>query len=148
MAKNFNAGDVIGVMVMVQNPSATIGNYYGGKYLGRALKQLQEADGAAYQLMVDEVAKLLQTNKTIRDALKKKQTEQKLIDLLRDPSKFTENEFAQEWIADTTFDVRREMLKAMIIASPETRTNKSTPMYKTMLKDGGIQPAGLPHGVR
>ena len=138
IAKNFNAGDVIGVMVMVQNPSATIGNYYGGKYLGRALKQLQEADGAAYQLMVDEVAKLLQTNKTIRDALKKKQTEQKLIDLLRDPSKFTENEFAQEWIADTTFDVRREMLKAMIIASPETRTNKSTPMYKTMLKDAGF----------
>ena len=138
IAKNFTAGDVIGVMVMVQNPSATIGNYYGGKYLGRALKQLQEADGAAYQRMVDEVAKLLQTNKTIRDALKKKQTEQKLIDLLRDPSKFTENEFAQEWIADTTFDVRREMLKAMIITSPETRTNKSTPIYKTMLKDAGF----------
>ena len=138
IAKNFNAGDVIGVMVMVQNPSATIGNYYGGKYLGRALKQLQEADGAAYQLMVDEVSKLLQTNKTIRNALKKKQTEQKLIDLLRDPSKFTENEFAQEWIADTTFDVRREMLKAMIISSPETRTTISTPMYKTMLKDAGF----------
>lgn len=138
IAKNFKAGDVIGVLIMVQNPSATIGNYYGGKYLGRALKQLQEADGDAYQLMVDEVAILLQTNEAIGEALKKKQTEQKLIDLLRDPSKFTENEFAKEWISDTTFDVRREMLKAMIISSPETRTTKATPIYKTMLKDAGF----------
>ena len=138
IAKNFTSGDVIGIMIMVQNPSATIGNYYGGKYLGRGLKQLQEADGAAYQLMIDEVTKLLQTNKKIRNALKQKQTEQKLIDLLRDPSKLTENEFAKEWISDTTFEVRREMLKAMIINSPDTRTNKSTPIYKTMLKDAGF----------
>ena len=138
IAKNFTSGDVIGIMIMVQNPSATIGNYYGGKYLGRGLKQLQEADGAAYQLMIDEVTKLLQTNKKIRNALKQKQTEQKLIDLLRDPSKLTENEFAKEWISDTTFEVRREMLKAMIINSPDTKTNKSTPIYKTMLKDAGF----------
>jgi len=138
IAKKFKAGVEIGVLIMVQNPSASIGYYYGGKYLGRGLKKLQESDATTYDAMIDAIINLMETNAKIKDGLATNKTQDKLIKLLRDPSKYSENEFAQEWITDTTFEVRREMLKAMIIKSADTRTNKSTPVYKMMLKEAGF----------
>jgi len=136
--KQFKTGEKVGVMIMVQNPSATIGNIYGGKYIGRGLAQIQNADPKAYEDIYKSIEEFVDTNKSVVKAVKKNKSREQLLELLRNPSSYTEAEFAKEWIADTSFDARRELLKSMIITSQETRTNKSTPSYKISLKDAGF----------
>ena len=134
----FKAGEKVGIMIMVQNPSATIGNIYGGKYIGRGLAQIQNADPKAYEDIYKSIEEFVDSNKSVSAVVKKNNSREQLLELLRNPSSYTEAEFANEWIADTSFDARRELLKSMIITSQETRTNKSTPSYKISLKDAGF----------
>ena len=51
-------------MIMVQSPNATLGNYYGGKYLGRALGQIKKSNPNEYQVVVEGIRELLENNKS------------------------------------------------------------------------------------
>lgn len=138
IANQYQEGSKVGVVIMTQNPSSTIGNFYGAKYLGRGLKAIQQSNPSLYNEVFNSIADLLNNNVKIREELDKNKTSAKLLELFRDPSKYTEQQFAEEYIKDTSFEVRRPLADAMLINSEETRTNKSTPIYKTALKDAGF----------
>ena len=139
IAKRFKAGEKIGIMIMVQNPSATIGNYYGGKYLGRGLALLKKTNDQAYSEVINGVQKILDENKTVKKDLKKKnKTSNKIMELVSSPEKYSETEFAKQWILDTTFETRRILLKTLFIKSQQTRVTKKTNKAKLALKDAGF----------
>ena len=124
---------------MVQKPSATIGNYYGGKYLGRGLALLKKTNQQAYSEVIGGVQKILDENKTVKKDLKKKdKTSNKIMELVSSPEKYSETEFAKQWILDTTFDTRRILLKTLFIKSQQTRVTKKTNKSKLALKDAGF----------
>ena len=92
---------------MVQNPSATVGNFYGGKYLGRGLLKLKNESPESYQEVINGFVELLE-NKSIAAEMNKNTADKKgLINLISNPEKYNETEFAAEWIKDTTFNARR-----------------------------------------
>ena len=142
IANQYPAGSKVGVVVMVQSPSATIGNSYGIKYFGRGLQQIQKSDPALYEQVYQSMADMI-TNRDgasldISSEIEKNNTQGKLLDLLKDPSRYTLDGFVQEFLEDTSFNVRRPMLQKIIIATPTTRTNVRTPIYKTALRDAGF----------
>ncbi len=140
IAKRFKAGTKIGVMIMVQSPNATLGNYYGGKYLGRALGQIKKSNPNEYQVVVDGVRELLENNKSVKKELDKNTdfNAETILDLVSNPENYTEVEFGKEWIKDTNFEIRRILLNSLFINSQETRTTKQTNPAKLKLKEAGF----------
>jgi hypothetical protein len=138
MINRYGANEKIAVLVMAQNPSSTVGNYYGGKYFGRALIELQKQSKTNYKAIAQSFVDFIESKKSVVDALNKNKTHQKLIDLIKNPGKYDEVGFAQEFVKDTTFDVRREILKTLLPEKADIRTNKSTPYIKQSLKDLGF----------
>jgi hypothetical protein len=136
--KRYKTGDKIGVIIMVQNPSATVGNFYGGKYLGRGLLKLKNESPESYQEAINGFVELLE-NKSIATEMNKKTADKKgLIDLISNPEKYNETEFAAEWIEDTTFNARRTILESLLIDNSDVKTNKSTNLLKLKLKNEGF----------
>jgi hypothetical protein len=138
MINRYGSNEKIAVLVMVQNPSSTVGNYYGGKYFGRALIELQKQSKTNYKEIANSFVDFIESKQSVVDALNKNKTHQKLIELIKNPGKFDEVGFAQEFVKDTTFDVRREILKTLLPEKADIRTNKSTPYIKQSLKDLGF----------
>jgi hypothetical protein len=138
MINRYGSNEKIAVLVMVQNPSSTVGNYYGGKYFGRALIELQKQSKTNYKEIANSFIDFIESKQSVVDALNKNKTHQKLIELIKNPGKFDEVGFAQEFVKDTTFDVRREILKTLLPEKADIRTNKSTPYIKQSLKDLGF----------
>jgi hypothetical protein len=140
IAKRFKAGTKIGVMIMVQSPNATLGNYYGGKYLGRALGQIKKSNPNEYQVVVDGVRELLENNKSVKKELDKNTdfNAETILDLVSNPENYTEAQFGKEWIKDTNFEIRRILLNSLFINSQETRTTKQTNPAKLKLKEAGF----------
>ena len=138
LKKRFKTGDKVGVMIMIQNPSATVGNFYGAKYLGRGLKAIQDKNPSGYNAIYKSLENLINTNKSISKAVEKNKSKKQILDLLKNPSKYTEEEFAKAWIDGTSFDARRTAAKSIIIQDETTRTTSKTPIYKTALKDEGF----------
>ena len=140
IAKRFKAGTKIGVMIMVQSPNATLGNYYGGKYLGRALGQIKKSNPNEYQVVIDGVRELLENNKSVKKELDKNTdfNAETILDLVSNPENYTEVEFGKEWIKDTNFEIRRILLNSLFINSQETRTTKQTNPAKLKLKEAGF----------
>jgi len=138
MINRYGPNEKIAVLVMVQNPSSTVGNYYGGKYFGRALIELQKQSKTNYKEIANSFIDFIESKQSVVDALNKNKTHQKLIELIKNPGKFDEVGFAQEFVKDTTFDVRREILKTLLPEKADIRTNKSTPYIKQSLKDLGF----------
>jgi hypothetical protein len=138
MINRYGPNEKIVTLVMVQNPSSTVGNYYGGKYFGRGLIELQKQNKTNYKAIADSFVKFIESKQSVVDALNKNKTHQKLIELIKNPGKFDEVGFAQEFVKDTTFDVRREILKTLLPEKSDIRTNKSTPYIKQSLKDLGF----------
>jgi hypothetical protein len=138
MVNRYGPNEKIAVLVMVQNPSSTVGNYYGGKYFGRGLIELQKQNKTNYKAISDSFVNFIESKQSVVDALNKNKTHQKLIELIKNPGKFDEVGFAQEFVKDTTFDVRREILKTLLPEKADIRTNKSTPYIKQSLKDLGF----------
>ena len=136
--KRYKTGDKIGVIIMVQNPSATVGNFYGGKYLGRGLLKLKNESPESYQEVINGFVELLE-NKSIAAEMNKNTADKKgLIDLISNPEKYNETEFAAEWIKDTTFNARRTILESLLIDNSDVKTNKSTNPTKLKLKNAGF----------
>jgi hypothetical protein len=138
MINRYGPNEKIAVLVMVQNPSSTVGNYYGGKYFGRALIELQKQSKTNYKAIANSFVDFIESKQSVIDALNKNKTRQKLIELINNPGKFDEVGFAEEFVKDTTFDVRREILKTLLPEKADIRTNKSTPYIKQSLKDLGF----------
>ena len=140
IAKRFKPGERIGVMIMVQSPNATLGNYYGGKYLGRALGQIKKSNPNEYQVVVEGIRELLENNKSLKKELEKNTdfNSKTILDLVSNPENYTESEFGKEWIKDTNFEIRRILLNSLFINSQDTRTNKQTNPAKLKLKEAGF----------
>jgi cytochrome c1 len=138
MIKRYGPNEKIAVLVMVQNPSSTVGNYYGGKYFGRALIELQKQSKTNYKAIANSFVDFIESKQSVIDALNKNKTKQNLIELINNPGKFNEVGFAEEFVKDTTFDVRREILKTLLPEKADITTNKSTPYIKQSLKDLGF----------
>jgi len=133
-------GDKVGILIMIQKPSATLGNYYGAKFLGRGLQQLQKESPNTYDQVASSLINVIQGNKTIQDSFadtKKDLSQDRLINLIMNPNKYSELEFAKEFIKDTTFDSRRIIVKSVVPKTPTTRTNKNTPIGKVKLQEAG-----------
>lgn len=133
----FPAGAKVGIIIMVQDSSATIGNHFGAKYIHRGLIKLQELGG--YDSAYNSILDVLQLA-SIKKALKALNPEQRadLEQILKDPSSLTDKEFAERFIKDTNFDFRREFGKAILISKNTTRVTKSTKPIKSMLRVGGF----------
>jgi hypothetical protein len=138
MINRYGPNEKVAVLVMAQNPSSTVGNYYGGKYFGRGLIELQKQSKTNYKAIAQSFIDFIESKRSVIDALNKNKTHQKLIDLIKNPGKYDEVGFAQEFVKDTTFDVRREILKTLLPEKSDIRTNKSTPYIKQSLKDLGF----------
>ena len=133
-------GDKVGILIMIQKPSATLGNYYGAKFLGRGLQQLQKESPNTYDQVASSLINVIKGNKTIQNAFadtKKNISQEKLINLILNPNNYSEVEFAKEFIKDTTFNVRRILTKSVVPKTATTRTNKSTPVGKVKLQEAG-----------
>jgi len=136
--KRYKTGEKVGIIIMVQNPSATVGNYYGGKYLGRGLLTLKNESPDSYQEIIDGFIELLK-NKSIAEEMNKKDANKKaLIDLISNPENFNESEFAAEWIKDTTFEARRNIMESLLIDNDDISTNNKTNPTKLKLKEAGF----------
>jgi hypothetical protein len=138
MINRYGEGKKVGVFIMIQNPSSTVGNYYGAKYFGRALIELQKKSKTNYKDIANSFIDYIKSNKKIVDELNKNKTQQKLIDLIKNPEKYNEKTFANEFIKDTTFEARRNILESLIPVTVDVKTNKSTPYIKQSLKDIGF----------
>jgi len=136
--KRYRPGDKVGIIIMVQNPSATVGNFYGGKYLGRGLLALKKESPESYQEVVDGFIDLLKNKSIATEMNKKTADKQGLIDLISSPEKYNETEFAEEWIKDTTFNARRTILESLLIDNNDIEVNKSTNPTKLKLKNAGF----------
>ena len=133
-------GDKVGILIMIQKPSATLGNYYGAKFLGRGLQQLQKESPNTYDQVASSLINVIQGNKTIQDSFadtKKDLSQDRLINLIMNPNKYSELEFAKEFIKDTTFESRRIIVQSVVPKTPTTRTNKNTPIGKVKLQEAG-----------
>ena len=124
--KRYKPGEKIGVIIMVQNPSATVGNFYGGKYLGRGLLTLKNESPESYQEVINGFVELLENKSIATEMNKNTADKQGLINLISNPEKYNETEFAAEWIKDTTFNARRTILESLLIDNNDVKTNKST----------------------
>ena len=138
IAKRYKVGDVVGIIIMIQNPSATVGNYYGGKYLGRGLLTLKNQSPDTYNEVINGFIELLNNKSIAKEMAKQSADKNSLIDLISNPENYTENEFATEWITDTTFEARRKILESLFIYSDDVRTNKKTNLTKLKLKKAGF----------
>jgi hypothetical protein len=138
MYNRFGGGKPIAVMVMVQAPSSTLGNYYGSKFFGRGLKQIKASNEQEYSDALDSIKEFIVKNKAVNKALKKNKTTDALISLFENIDDYSEVEFAKEFIKDTSFDVRREMLNSLFVDNENIATDKSTPSVKVSLKKLGF----------
>lgn len=146
----FGEGKVT-VLIMVQNPSTTINNSYGAKYFGRFLKSVAQNHPEHIDELKESIINLFSKNKTIKDSFKQKEKgdvsqkelndrKKRLYDLIRNADEnLDEEKFSEEFIIDTTFNSRKEILQAVIIQSKNISTkSKDTPIYKILSKEYGF----------
>lgn len=146
--KRYGANKKVAVLVMVQNPNVTVGNFYGAKYFGRGLRQLKEQNPEEYSSVVSSIREFIETNKAVRTEfdtkydskgkVKRQETFKAFMDLIENVENYSELEFAEEFIKDTTFEARRNLLQKLIVTNNETRTDISTPLIKERLKQNGF----------
>jgi hypothetical protein len=139
------------VLVMIQPPFTTIGNSYGVKYFARGLKDIAtnspEQLASIKQAMKDYVL----SNKSITNELEKedsktgkRNTEKALFDLIDSINANTDvNQFAQEFLKDTTFNSRTAIINGFMIDSLDIRTNAKTDPVKLALKNAGYSKVGF-----
>ncbi len=138
VANRYEVGDKVGVIIMVQSPSATVGNFYGGKYLGRGLLALYNKSPKDYKSVVDGFVELLENKNIATEMNKKDANKEALIELISNIQNYNEEQFGFEWIKDTTFEARRRILESLLIFSDNIATNKKTNPTKLKLKEEGF----------
>ena len=139
----YNVGDKVAVLIMLQNPSSTLGNSYGATYFGRVIEQMMSKPN--YPEMAQSIITWVDSHKGIIKALKKNKTYDKLKELILNPSSIEvkkgesfEEAFTREFVMDTSFDVRRTMLNSLVPSTESVRTNKNTPAIKVAMKEAGF----------
>ncbi len=136
----------VAIVVMAQTPSSTLGNYYGAKYLGRGLRTLKNnLTPLEYQKVIISLESIIQNNKAIQKAITSFENSKEgyplkepLLNLLDNVDKYNSKEFAQEFIKDTTFEIRRELMKTIFLKNSDIAMDKSTSSIKRSLEENGF----------
>lgn len=141
----YPVGSEVGIMVMIQNPTATIGNLYGGKYFHRALTEIKNKspkeynqlidDLIAYNNRIDKISGPINSRFKADEKSTKKYTVEDMNELLRNPDTMSELEWAERWVAVTNFPIRREMLKSVI---PDTEQSTATTSISKEFKKNNL----------
>jgi len=125
----YGAGQNVAVFVVAQAPSSTLGNSYGAKYIGRALKTLkQELTSDEYLKVVESIENMLNSGVILKSVKKSEQgkkgsknkegvapipVRKDLAKLFRSIENYSSTEFKDEFLKDTSFEIRRELVKKM-----------------------------------
>ena len=145
----YPVGSEVGVMVMIQNPTATVGNLYGGKYFHRGLMELKEKFPKEYDSMIDELIEYNNNTAKVRNPMNKRfkdtkeskarYSQEDMNTLLKNPEKMTELEWSERFVEVTTFPIRREMLKAILPDTKQSTKGKIQISQKFQESDYTIQ---------
>ena len=132
------------VLVMIQPPHTTINNSYGSKYIIRGIKEIATQSKEELAKTKEAIKEFIKNSTAIQNELKtneaslKRGSEKKLIELIDNIDENTDLDSAvEEFIADTTFTIRKELGKGIILENKDIRTNKSTNYAKIALNNAG-----------
>jgi hypothetical protein len=132
------------VLVMIQPPHTTINNSYGSKYIIRGIKEIASQSKEELAKTKEAIIEFIKNSTAIQNELKTNETslkrgsENKLIELIDNIDENTDLDTAvDEFIADTTFTIRKELGKGIILENKDIRTNKSTNYAKIALNNAG-----------
>ena len=141
--KAYGTGKTL-VLVMIQPPHTTINNSYGAKYIIRGLKEIAASSREELAKTKDAIKSFIKGSKAIQNELKndqaalKRGSEKRLFDLIDSIDDNTNLEEAvKEFLNDTTFTIRKELGKGIILENKNIRTNKSTNYSKIALNNVG-----------
>lgn len=142
----FGENKKVAVVVMAQTPSSTLGNYYGAKYFGRGLRALKSTlTPSEFQEAMTSLDNILQNNESIQKAIKSFENSKKghplrgpLLDLLHNVENYSSKEFAQEFIKDTTFEIRRQLMKIVFLGDSDVKMDTGTHGIKRSLENAGF----------
>jgi predicted SprT family Zn-dependent metalloprotease len=141
--KAYGTGKTL-VLVMIQPPHTTINNSYGAKYILRGLKEIAASSKEELAKTKDAIKSFIKGSKAIQNELKndqaalKRGSEKRLFDLIDSIDENTNLEEAvKEFLNDTTFTIRKELGKGIILENKNIRTNKSTNYSKIALNNVG-----------
>jgi len=141
--KAYGTGKTL-VLVMIQPPHTTINNSYGAKYIIRGLKEIAASSKEELAKTKDAIKSFIKGSKAIQNELKndqaalKRGSEKRLFDLIDSIDENTNLEEAvKEFLNDTTFTIRKELGKGIILENKNIRTNKSTNYSKIALNNVG-----------
>jgi hypothetical protein len=132
------------VLVMIQPPHTTINNSYGSKYIIRGIKEIASQSKEELAKTKEAIKDFIKNSTAIQNELKtneaslKRGSEKRLIELIDSINENTDlDEATEEFIADTTFTIRKELGKGIILENKDIRTNKSTNYAKIALNNAG-----------
>ena len=132
------------VLVMVQPPHTTINNSYGAKYMIRGMKEIAGQSKEELAKTKEAIKDFIKNSTAIQNELKgneaslKRGSEKRLIELIDGIDENTDLDAAvEEFLADTTFTIRKELGKGIILENKDIRTNKSTNYAKIALNNAG-----------
>ena len=132
------------VLVMVQPPHTTINNSYGAKYMIRGIKEIAGQSKEELAKTKEAIKDFIKNSTAIQNELKgneaslKRGSEKRLFELIDGIDENTDLDAAvEEFLADTTFTIRKELGKGIILENKDIRTNKSTNYAKIALNNAG-----------
>ena len=132
------------VLVMVQPPHTTINNSYGAKYMIRGIKEIAGQSKEELVKTKEAIKDFIKNSTAIQNELKgneaslKRGSEKRLFELIDSIDENTDLDAAvEEFLADTTFTIRKELGKGIILENKDIRTNKSTNYAKIALNNAG-----------
>lgn len=133
----YGANKKVAILVMVQNPTPTLGNSYAAKYFSRGLKEISLNNPKAYAEISESIIEQFEKNNDIKKELKKEGTKDKLINLLRNVDTYTEQEFIDEFLLDTSFKLRVALLSKILPKHSTIGQQVNTPIASVDLKELG-----------
>jgi hypothetical protein len=118
----YPAGTKVGVMVMIQNPTATLGNQYGGRYLHRILTAAKESDPDGYADFVKDINDYVDSKS---DLAAYRDSKGDFFALLDDVEGISEVEFGLQFAKSAGFELTRPFMKSIIPETAKIGTKKS-----------------------
>lgn len=141
--KAYGTGKTL-VLVMIQPPHTTINNSYGAKYIIRGIKEIAASSKEELRKTKDAIKEFIKGSTAIQKELKntdanfKRGSEKRLFDLIDSIDENTNlDEAVKEFLNDTTFTIRKELGKGIILENKDIRVNKSTNYSKIALNNVG-----------
>lgn len=142
---NIGKGEPVAVLVMVQNPSATLGNGYGGDFLFNSFNQAQNDFSKtkfnnfkkSFKKVVDNMF-----DKYVKDSVKKgfsaKEHKKKIQDVINNLETTSLTEFHDSFIEDTNFDFRRNLMKTLVYSQEKKSNNPDIAVVREAMRELGF----------